>query len=153
MVHPLAMNELGILQTMIWQNIVHDLSPGKANRISGLVSPKDRYAPRHQGGLGLRHFTFSLCMAMVNTAVRYLNGDGCTSTNEAFAEAILSTTRNAMHETVMEACHTIGLGYHSNGLWASCPPLSLPPARENPSPFPGQIRARAGAWRQNEIKR
>ena len=82
MAHPLVLNELGILQTMIWQNISHDPSPEKANRTSQLVSPKARYAPGQQGGLGLRHFTFSLCMAMVNTALRYLNGDGPTSTNE-----------------------------------------------------------------------
>ena len=122
MAHPLALNELGVLQAMIWQNIAHDPSPEKANRIFRLVSPKARYAPRHQGGLGVRHFTFSLCMAQVNTAVRYLNGDGPVSTNEGFSEAMLSTTRNPIHDTVMDACHTIGLRYYSTSLWASCPP-------------------------------
>ena len=107
---------------MIWQNIAQDPSPEQANRISRHVSPKARYTPRHQGGLGARHFTFSLCMALVNTAVRYLNGDGPASTNEAFAEAMLSTTRNPIQDTVMDACHTIGLRYHGTGLWASCPP-------------------------------
>ena len=127
MAHPLALNELGVLQAMIWQNIAHNPSPEKAYRISRLVSPKDRYTPRHQGGLGLRHFTFSLCMALVNTAVGYLNGPGPASTNEAFAEAILSTRRNPIQDTIMDACHTIGLRYHSTGLWASCPPsLFLP---------------------------
>ena len=94
MAHPLALKELGALRAMIWQNIAHDPSPDKANRISRLVSPKDRYTPRHQGGLGLRDFTFSICMALVNTAIRYLNGDGPASTNESFSEAMLSTTRN-----------------------------------------------------------
>ena len=127
MAHPLALNELGGLQAMIWQNIAHDPSPGKANRISRLVSPKDRYTPRHQGGLGLRHFTFSICMALVNAAIRYLNGDGPASTNESFSAAMLSTTRNPIQDTVMDACHTIGLWYHSTGLWASCAPsLFLP---------------------------
>ena len=127
MAHPLALNELGALQAMIWQNIAHDPSPDKANRISRLVSPKTRYTPRHQGGLGLRHFTFSICMALVNTAIRYLNGDGPASTNESFSEAMLSTTRNPIQDTVMDVCHTIGLRYHSTGLWASCPPsLFLP---------------------------
>ena len=122
MAHPLALKELGVLQAMIWQNIAHDPSPEKANRISLLFPPKARYTPGHQGGLGLRHFTFSLCMALVTTAVRYLNGDGPASTKEAFAEAMLSTTRNPIQDTVMDACHTIGLRYHSTGLWASCPP-------------------------------
>ena len=122
MAHPLALNELGALQAMIWQNIAHDPSPDKANRISRLVSPKARYTPRHQGGLGLRHFTFSICMALVNTAIRYLNGDGPASTNKSFSKAMLSTTRNPIHDTVMDACRTIGLRYHSTGLWASCPP-------------------------------
>ena len=127
MAHPLALNELGVLQAMIWQNIAHDRSLEKANRISRLVSPKARYTPRHQGGLGLRHFTFFLCMALVNTAVRCLNGDGPASTNEAFSEAMISTRRNSIQDTVMDACHTIGLRYHSTGLWASCPPsLFLP---------------------------
>ena len=127
MAHPLALNELGVLQAMIWQNIAHDPSPDKANRISRLFSPKARYTPRHQGGLGLRHFTFSICMALMNTAIRYLNGDGPASTNEAFSEEMLSTTRNPIQDTVMDACHTIGLRYHSTGLWASCPPsLFLP---------------------------
>ena len=92
-----------------------------------LVSPKARYTPRHQGGLGLRQFTFSICMALVNTAIRYLNGDGQASTNESFSEAMLSTTRNPIQDTVMDGCHTIGLRYHSTGLWAFCPPsLFLP---------------------------
>ena len=124
---PLALNELGALQAMIWPNIAHDHSPEKANRISRLVSPKARYTPRHQGGLGLRQFTFSICMALVNTAIRYLNGDGPASTNESFSEAMLSTTRNPIEHTVMDACHTIGLRYQGTGLWASCPPsLFLP---------------------------
>ena len=111
----------------MWQNIAHDPSPDEANRISRLVSPKARYNPRHQKGLGLRHFTFSICMALVNTAIRYLNGDGPASTNESFSEAMLSTTRNPIKDTVMDACHTIGLRYHSTGPWASCPPsLFLP---------------------------
>ena len=109
MAHPLALNNLGALQAMIWQNIAHDPSQDKANRISRLVSPKTRYTPRHQGGLGLRHFTFSICMALVNTAIRYLNADGPASTNESFSEAMLSTTRNPIQDTVMDACHTIGL--------------------------------------------
>ena len=127
MAHPLALNELGALQAMIWLNIAHDPSPDKANRTSRLVSPKARYTPRHQGGLGLCHFTFSICMALVNTAIRYLNGDGPASTNKSFSEAMLSTTRNPIQDTVMDACHTIGLRYHSTGLRASCPPsLFLP---------------------------
>ena len=127
MAHPLALNVLRALQAMIWQNIAHDPSPDKANRISRLVSPKDRYTPRHQGGLGLCHFTFSICMALVNAAIRYLGGDGPASTNESFSAAMLSTTRNPIQDTVMDACHTIGLRYHSTGLWASCPPsLFLP---------------------------
>ena len=127
MQHPLALNEFGALQAMIWQNIAHDPSPEKANRISRLFSPKARYTPRHQGGLELRHFTFSICMALVNTAIRYLNGDGPASTNESFSEVMRSTTRNSIQDTVMDACHTIGLRYHSTRLWASCPPsLFLP---------------------------
>ena len=58
--------------------IAHDSSLEKTNRISRHVSPKTCYAPRQQGDLGLCHFTFSLCMAMVSTAVRCLNGDGPT---------------------------------------------------------------------------
>ena len=127
MAHPLALNELRALQAMIWQNIAHDPSPDKANRISRLVPPKARYTPRHQRGLGLRNFTFSICMALVNAAIRYLNGDGPASTNESFSEAMLSTTHNPMQDTVMDRCHTISLRYHSTSLWASCPPsLFLP---------------------------
>ena len=81
MAQPLALNKLRPLQAMISQNIAHDPSPDKANRISRLVSPKACYTRRHQGGLGLRHFTFSICMALVNTAIRYLNWDGPNSTN------------------------------------------------------------------------
>ena len=122
MAHLLAVNELGALQAMIWQNIAHDPSPEEDNRISRPVSPKARYTPRHQGGLGLRHFIFSICMALVNAVIRYLNGSGPASTNKAFSEATLSTTRNPIQDTVMDACYTIGLRYHSTGLWASCPP-------------------------------
>ena len=61
-------------------------------------------------------------MALVNTTVRYLTGDGPASTNETFAEGMLFTARNPIEDTVMDACHTIGLRYHSTGLWAPCPP-------------------------------
>ena len=122
MAHLLALNEFGILQAMIWQNIAHDPSRERANKICLFVSPKARYTPRHQRGLGLCHFTFSLCMALVNTADRDLNGDGPALANEASAEAMLSNARNPIQDTVMDACHTIGLRYHSTGLWASCPP-------------------------------
>ena len=125
MAHLLGLDEMGVLQTMIWQNMAHDPSPEKANRISRLVSPKACYAFRHQGGLGLRYFFFSLCMDMVVTAVTYINCNGPTSLNEAFAEAMLSTTSNAIEDTVMDACHAIGLRYHSTGLWDSCPPSSF----------------------------
>ena len=58
MEHLLALNELGILQSVIWQKIACDPSLEKANRISGLFPPKVRYAPCHQGGLGLRRPNF-----------------------------------------------------------------------------------------------
>ena len=126
MAHPMALNELGALQAMIWQNIAHDPSPDKANRISRLVSPKDRYTPRHQGGLGLRHFTFSISMALVNTAIRYLNGDGPASTKKSLSEAMLSTTRNPIHRPPIPQHRPLGL----------LPTLPLPPERESPSPVP-----------------
>ena len=62
-------------------------------------------------------------MAMVNPAVRYLNCDAPSSKHEAFTEAMLFTTRNAIQDTVMDGCHAIGLRYHSSGLLASCSPF------------------------------
>ena len=153
MAHPLALNELGALQAMIWQNIAHDPSPEKANRISQLVSPKARYTPRHQGGLGIRHFTFSICLALVNTAIRYLNGDGAASTNEAFSEEMLSTARNPIQDTVMDACHTIGLRYHSTGLWGSCPPSLFLPKEKVEVRFPGTKPAPQYSKFGNRLKR
>ena len=55
-----------------------------------------------------------------STTMQRLHGPA--STNESFSEAMLSGTRNPIQDTVMDACHTIGLRYHSTGLWASCPP-------------------------------
>ena len=63
MAQPLSLGEFGGLPAIIWQNIAHNPSPETSNRISRLVSHKARYTARHQGGLGLSHFTFSLCMA------------------------------------------------------------------------------------------
>ena len=34
---------------------------------------------------------------------------------------MLSTTRNGIQDPFMDACHSIGLRYHSTALWASCP--------------------------------
>ena len=116
MAHPLALKEFGILQAMIWQINAHDPPPERANRISRLFSHKACYAPRHHGGLGIRHFTFYLCMAIVNTVVREIQGGCPLSTNEAFAEAMLSTARNTTRDIVMDACHTIGLRYRSTSL-------------------------------------
>ena len=120
--HFLALNELGVLQAMIWKDIAHDPPRRKPTGFpdSSLLRPARPPATREAWDSAIS--LFPLCMALVNTTVRYLNGDSRASTNEAFAGAMLSTTRNSIQDTVMDACHTIGLWYQSTSLWASCPP-------------------------------
>ena len=45
MAHPLDQNQLKQLQNIIWENVALNPDPEKRNRISRLVSEKDKYVP------------------------------------------------------------------------------------------------------------
>ena len=65
--HSLSPNQLEKLQSLIWVGVA-------SRSIGRLVSPKDRFAARPKGGLGMKFLPHSLHIATVNNGLRALFG-------------------------------------------------------------------------------
>ena len=109
MAHPLEQSQLRSQQNIIWENIAIDRDPEKRNRISRLVSNKDKYTSRPQGGLDLRHFQHCLNISTFNAAIRYLNNEGPDETNQLFRKAALNEEDWMVLKLVSDACHSLHL--------------------------------------------
>ena len=79
-----------------------------------MTSPKDRFVPPSQGGLGLRHFGCALHKRTVNNVLRHLHHDSPPSAFPSVCAAIHSVTPNPLQDTFVEACHFLLL--HTNGI-------------------------------------
>ena len=130
MAHPLRQNQLKQLQSIIWTNVALHPDPEKGNRISRLVSEKDKYVPRKSGILGLRHFQHRLNISPVNSAIRYLNTEGREDTSKVFRQAALSTEEFLVHRPICNACHSLNLRLNSLN-YENSTPLSLMHHHEN----------------------
>ena len=122
MAQPLEQSHLKQLQNIIWKNVALDPDPEKQNRISRLVSEKDKYVPRKSGGLELRHFQHSLNISTVNWAIRYLNNEGPEDTNKSFRQAALSAQESLVHRLICNACHSLNLRFNTLNSENSTPP-------------------------------
>ena len=125
MAHPLEQSQLKKLQHIMWRNVALDPDPEKRNRISRLVSEKDKYVPRKNGGLELRHFQHSLNISTVNSAIRYLNNEGPEDTNENFRQAALSTEESLVRRLISNACHSLNVRFNSLNPEIGTPPKLL----------------------------
>ena len=125
MAHPLEQSQLRSLQNIIWKNIAIDRDRGKRNRISRLVSNKDKYTSRPHGGLDLRHFQHCLNISTVNAAIRYLNNEGPDETNQLFRKAALNEENSMVLKLVSDACHSLHLRFNTTSSEINTPPHLL----------------------------
>ena len=113
MAHPLEQSPLRSLQNIIWKHIAIDRDPEKRNRISRLVSNKDKYTSKPHGGLDLRHFQHCLNISNVNAAIRYLNNEGPDETKQPFRKAALNEENLMVLKLVSDACHSLHLRFNT----------------------------------------
>ena len=125
MAHPLDQSQLKSLQNIIWKNIAIDHDPEKRNRISRLVSNKDKYTSRPHGGLDLRHFQHCLNISTVNSAIRYLNNEGPDETNQIFRPAALDAENSMVLKLISDACHSLHLRFNTTSSEINTPPHLL----------------------------
>ena len=90
-----------------------DRDPEKRNRISRLVSNKDKYTSRPRGGLDLRHFQHCLNISTVNAAICYLNNEGPDETNQLFRKAALNEEHSMVLKLISDACHSLHLTFNT----------------------------------------
>ena len=125
MAHPLEQSQLRSLQNIIWKNIAIDRDRKKRNRISRLVSNKDKYTSRPHGGLDLRHFQQCLSMSTVNAAIRYLNNEGPDETNKLFWKTALNEENSMVLKLVSDACHSLHFRFNTTSPEINTPPHLL----------------------------
>ena len=125
MAHPLDQSQLHSLQNIVWKKIAIDHDPEKRNRISRLVSIKDKYTSRPQGGLDLRHFQHCLNISTVNSAIRYLNNEGADETNQLFRQAALNEESSMVLKLISDACHSLHLRFNTTSSEMNTPPHLL----------------------------
>ena len=122
MAHPLTLKALRRLHGLIW---AHLRRPNEESRLTPKLSPKDKYTPRKKGGLGSRHFMYVVLQDTVNSAIRYLNGDGPQDVCRMVREALLTPCRSALQDTVVDAAQGLGLRFNALGPWSPALPHQL----------------------------
>ena len=127
MAHPLDQSQLKSLQNIIWKNIAIDHDPEKRNRISRMVSNKDKYTSRPHGGLDLRHLQHCLNISTVNSAIRYLNNEGPDETNQIFRQGALGADNSMVLKLISDACHSLHLRLNTTSTQAYVRFTTYPP--------------------------
>ena len=143
MAHPLEQSQLHFLQNIIWKNIAIDRDPEKSNRISRLVSNRDKYTPRPHGGLDGRHFQHCLNISTVNADIHYLNNEGPDESNQLFQQAALNEKISMVLKLVSDACHSLQLRFNTTNSEINTPPHLL---QKN-----GQAYVRFTTYRNNRV--
>ena len=125
MAHPLEQSELRSLQNIISKNIAIDRDREKRNRTSRLVSNKDKYSSKPEGGLDLRHFQHCPNISTVNATIRYLNNEGPDETNQLLRKAALNEENWMVLKLVSDACHSPRLRFNTTSSEINTPPHLL----------------------------
>ena len=146
MAHQLDQSQLKCLQHIIWKNIAIDHDPEKRNRISRLVSNKDKYTSRPHGGLDLRHFQHCLNISTVDSAIRYLNNEGPDETNQNFRQAALGLESSMVLKLVSVACHSLHLRFNITSSEINTPPHLLQKHDQAYVRFTTYCRNRGTKW-------
>ena len=111
--HSLSPNKLEKLQALIWAAVA-------SRSITRLVSPKDRFAARPKGGLGMKFLPHSVDVATVNYGLRALCGLAPKSVGPLYVQSLLSSNQRAsdpVQYSFMDSIHALGISFHSIGPW------------------------------------
>ena len=111
--HSLSPNQLEKLQSLIWAGVA-------SQSITRLVSPKDRFAARPKGGLGMKFLPHCVHVSTVNYGLRALCGLAPKSVGPLYVQSILSPNQRAsdpVQNSFMDSIHALGISFHSIGLW------------------------------------
>ena len=111
--HSLSPNQLEELQSLIWAGVA-------SRSITLLVSPKDRFAARPKGGLGMKFRTHSVHVATVNYGLRALCGLAPKSVGPLYVQSLLSSNQRAsdpVQNSLMDSILALGISFHSIGPW------------------------------------
>ena len=109
--HPLPPKAVASLEDFIWRG----LAKGSITR---LVSLKDRYASRARGGLAIKCLAHNVHTATINFALRALHSKAPSSVGGLITSSWFGPDRHgsdALHNSFMDAAHTLGLSFHSIG--------------------------------------
>ena len=111
--HSLSPDQLEKLQSLIWAGVA-------SQSITRIVSPKDRFAARPKGGLGMKFLPHSVNVATVNYGHRALCGLAPKSVGPLYVQSILSPNQTAsdpVQNSFMHSIHALGISFHSIGPW------------------------------------
>ena len=111
--HSLSPNQLEKLQSLIWAGVA-------SGSITRLVSPKDRFAARPKGGLGMKFLPQGVHVATVNYGLRALSGLAPKSVGPLYVQSLLSSNQRASDPVLnsfMDSIHTLGMSFHGIGPW------------------------------------
>ena len=111
--HSLSPNQLEKLQALIWAGVA-------SRSVTRLVSPKDRFAARPKGGLGMKFLPHSVHVATVNYGLRALCGLAPKSVCRVYVQSLLNSNRRAsdpVQNSLMDSLHALGISFHSIGPW------------------------------------
>ena len=111
--HCLSPDQVQKLQSLIWAGVA-------SQSITRLVFPKDRFAARPKGGLGIKFLPHSVHVATVNYGLRALCGLAPKSVGPLYVQSILSPNQRAsdpVQNSFMDSIHALGISFHSIGPW------------------------------------
>ena len=111
--HSLSPNQLEKLQSLIWAGVA-------SRSITRLVSPKDCFAARPKGGLGMKFLPHSVHVATVNYGLRALCGLAPKSVGPLYVQSLLSSNQRAsdpVQNSFMDSIHALGISFHTIGPW------------------------------------
>ena len=87
------------------------------------MSLKDRYASRASSGFTIKCLAHNFHTATINFPLRALHGKAPPLVGGLVTSSLFGPTRHgsdALHGSVMDAAHTLGLSFHSIGPWRPC---------------------------------
>ena len=111
--HSLSPDQLEKLQSLIWAGVA-------SQSITRLVSPKDRFAARPKGGLGMKFLPHCVHVATLNYGFRALCGLAPKSVGPLYVQSILSSNQSAsdpVQNSFMDSIHALGISFNSIGPW------------------------------------
>ena len=111
--HSLSPDQLKKLESLIWAGVA-------SRSITRLVSPKDRFAARSKGGLGMKFLPHSVEVATVNYGLCALCGLAPKSVGSLYVQSILSPNQRApdpVQNSFMDSIHALGISFRRIGPW------------------------------------